>query len=37
VRDLVAGSGLGFEDQGVRTLKGVAEPRQIYGVLRVSD
>jgi class 3 adenylate cyclase len=37
VRDLVAGSGLGFEDQGERTLKGVAEPRQIYGVLRSAD
>jgi class 3 adenylate cyclase len=37
VRDLVAGSGLGFEDQGVRTLKGVAEPRQVYGVLRTAD
>jgi len=37
VRDLVAGSGLEFEDRGVHTLKGVAEPRQIYGVLRAPD
>jgi class 3 adenylate cyclase len=37
VRDLVTGSGLGFEDQGVRSLKGVAEPRQIYSVLRSPD
>ena len=37
VRDLVAGSGLGFEDRGVRSLKGVAEPRQIYTVLRSPD
>jgi len=37
VRDLVAGSGLGFEDRGVRSLKGVAEPRQIYSVLRSPD
>jgi class 3 adenylate cyclase len=37
VRDLVAGSGLGFEDRGVRSLKGVPEPRQIYSVLRAPD
>ncbi len=37
VRDLVAGSGLGFEDRGVRSLKGVPEPRQIYEVLRAPD
>ena len=37
VRDLVAGSGLGFEDRGVRSLKGVPEPRQIYSVLRSPD
>jgi class 3 adenylate cyclase len=37
VRDLVAGSGVGFENHGVRTLKGVAEPRQIYGVMRSPD
>ena len=34
VRDLVAGSGLRFEDRGARSLKGVAEPRQVYCVLR---
>ena len=37
VRDLVAGSGLGFDDRGVRSLKGVPEPRQIYSVLRTQD
>lgn len=37
VRDLVAGSGLGFEDRGVRSLKGVPEPRQVYEVLRAPD
>lgn len=37
VRDLVEGSGLGFEDRGVRSLKGVPEPRQIYSVLRSPD
>lgn len=37
VRDLVAGSGLGFDDRGVRSLKGVPEPRQIYSVLRAPD
>jgi class 3 adenylate cyclase len=32
VRDLVAGSGIGFEDAGVRTLKGVPDSWQIYRV-----
>jgi pimeloyl-ACP methyl ester carboxylesterase/class 3 adenylate cyclase len=32
VRDLVAGSGLTFEDRGVHTLRGVAEPRSILAV-----
>jgi class 3 adenylate cyclase len=37
VRDLVAGSGLRFEDRGLRTLKGVPERRQIYSVLISQD
>jgi class 3 adenylate cyclase len=32
VRDLVAGSGIEFEDRGVHTLKGIAEPRQVLTV-----
>jgi pimeloyl-ACP methyl ester carboxylesterase/class 3 adenylate cyclase len=32
VRDLAAGSGLQFEDRGVRELKGVPEPRQVLAV-----
>ena len=34
VRDLVAGSGIGFEDRGLVSLKGVPEPRQLYAVAR---
>ncbi|MGI9084082.1 MAG: hypothetical protein ACR2FE_02180 [Aeromicrobium sp.] len=30
VRDLVAGSGLVFEDRGEQTLKGVPEPRRVF-------
>ena len=30
VRDLVAGSGIGFQDRGLHTLKGVPEPRHLY-------
>ena len=30
VKDLVAGSGLRFDDSGVHTLKGVAEPWHLY-------
>ena len=33
VKDLVAGSGLIFEDQGLQTLKGVPDPVKIYRVL----
>ena len=33
VRDLVAGSGIGFEDAGVHHLKGVPEPWQVYRVV----
>jgi class 3 adenylate cyclase len=33
VRDLVAGSGIAFEDRGEHSLKGVAEPWQLYSVL----
>jgi pimeloyl-ACP methyl ester carboxylesterase/class 3 adenylate cyclase len=32
VKDLVAGSGLAFDDRGVRALKGVPEPRPIFAV-----
>lgn len=35
VRDLVAGSGIGFEDAGRRTLKGVPDPWQLYRVTSV--
>jgi class 3 adenylate cyclase len=33
VRDLVAGSGIAFEDAGVHHLKGVPEPWQVYRVV----
>lgn len=32
VKDLVAGSGIGFDDAGVHRLKGVPDPRQLYAV-----
>ena len=32
VRDLVAGSGIGFQDRGIHTLKGIPEPRQVLTV-----
>jgi pimeloyl-ACP methyl ester carboxylesterase len=32
VRDLVAGSGIAFEDRGLHELKGLDEPRQIFAV-----
>ena len=32
VRDLVAGSGIGFQDRGVHTLKGIPDPRQVLTV-----
>lgn len=32
VRDLVAGSGIGFRDRGVHTLKGIPDPRQVLTV-----
>ncbi len=35
VRDLVAGSGIVFEDRGLHTLKGLPEQRQIYSVADV--
>lgn len=37
VRDLVAGSGLAFADRGIRVLKGVAEPRQVFASLGIVD
>jgi len=33
VRDLVAGSGVAFEDRGMHALKGVEEERRLYAVL----
>ena len=33
VRDLVAGSGLRFQERGTRELKGLPEPVQLYSVL----
>lgn len=33
VRDLVAGSGIVFEDRGLHELKGLDEPRTLYAVL----
>jgi class 3 adenylate cyclase/pimeloyl-ACP methyl ester carboxylesterase len=32
VRDLVAGSGIGFQDRGIHTLKGIPDPRQVLTV-----
>jgi class 3 adenylate cyclase len=32
VRDLVAGSGIELEDRGVHTLRGIAEPWQVFAV-----
>lgn len=37
VRDLAAGSGIGFIDQGLRTLKGVPDLRQVYAVATMDD
>ena len=34
VRDLVAGSGLTFEDAGQHDLKGIPEPWQLYRLTR---
>jgi pimeloyl-ACP methyl ester carboxylesterase len=36
VRDLVAGSGIEFEDRGLHELKGLDEPRRLYAVRKVS-
>jgi class 3 adenylate cyclase len=36
VRDLVAGSGLGFADRGRRALKGVTGPRRLFALHRVA-
>jgi class 3 adenylate cyclase len=33
VRDLVAGSGLSFEDRGEHILRGMPEPRRVYAVV----
>ena len=32
VRDLVAGSGIGFVDRGLHSLKGIEDDRQLYAV-----
>jgi hypothetical protein len=32
VRDLVAGSGIEFEDRGLHELKGLDEPRRLFAV-----
>jgi class 3 adenylate cyclase len=37
VRDLVAGSGLGFDDRGRHTLKGIPDDWQIYAVVDKRD
>lgn len=37
VRDLVAGSGIGFEDRGVRALKGMPDPWRLLAVLEPDD
>ena len=34
VRDLVGGSGIDFVDRGVRSLKGVEQPWEVYAVLQ---
>jgi class 3 adenylate cyclase len=34
VRDLVAGSGIAFDDRGLVELKGVPEPRRLFAVVR---
>ena len=36
LRDLVAGSGIGFEDAGIHDLKGIPEPWRIYRVTSVA-
>ena len=33
VRDLVAGSGIEFEDRGLHELKGLDEPRRLFAVV----
>lgn len=37
VKDLVAGSGLGFEDRGVHRLKGVPDDWRLYAVAVVDS
>jgi class 3 adenylate cyclase len=37
VRDLVAGSGIAFEDRGLHELKGLPEARQVYAVVEAPD
>ena len=33
VKDLVAGSGIEFEDRGEHELKGIAEPERLFAVV----
>jgi class 3 adenylate cyclase len=37
VRDLVAGSGIDFDDRGLHELKGLAEPRRLFAVRAPGD
>jgi class 3 adenylate cyclase len=37
VRDLVAGSGIGFEDAGIRQLKGVTDDWRVFRVADASQ
>jgi len=37
VRDLVAGSGIQFDDRGMYTLKGLPEPRHVFAVSRGTE
>lgn len=37
VRDLVAGSGIAFDDRGERELKGVSEPWQLFAITGISN
>jgi class 3 adenylate cyclase len=32
INDLVAGAGIPFEDRGLHTLKGIHEPRRLFGI-----
>jgi class 3 adenylate cyclase len=36
VKDLVAGSGLQFEDRGEHPLKGISDPWRVFAVIKVT-